>query len=76
MIHGSVLATLTEEEQVLLNAIVHDQFGRIGIAGRYEWVKMFKVDALRHILSNINNLTDAGTGIRDTLVSKLSSDGF
>ncbi len=76
MIHGSVLATLTEEEQVLLNAIVHDQFGRIGIEGRYEWVKMFKVDQLRHILNNINNLTDAGTGIRDTLVSKLSSDGF
>ena len=76
MIHGSVLATLTEDEQVLLNAIVHDQFGRIGIAGKYEWVKMFKVDRLRHILSNINNLTDAGTGIRDTLVHKLSSDGF
>jgi hypothetical protein len=76
MIHSSVLETLTEEEQVLLNAIVHDQFGRIGIAGRYEWVKMFKVDQLRHILSNINNLTDAGMGIRDTLVSKLSGDGF
>lgn len=76
MIHGSVLATLTEDEQVLLNAIVHDQFGRIGIAGKYEWVKLFKVDQLRHILSNINNLTDAGIGIRDTLVSKLSSDGF
>lgn len=76
MIHSSVLETLTEEEQVLLNAIVHDQFGRMGIGGRYEWVKMFKVDRLRHILSNINNLTDAGTGIRDTLVSKLSSDGF
>ena len=76
MIHGSVLATLTEDEQVLLNAIVHDQFGRIGIAGKYEWVKMFKVDRLRHILSNINNLTDAGIGIRDTLVHKLSSDGF
>ena len=76
MIHGSVLATLTEDEQVLLNAIVHDQFGRIGIAGKYEWVKMFKVDRLRHILSNINNLTDAGTGTRDTLVHKLSSDGF
>ena len=76
MIHGSVLATLTEDEQVLLNAIVHDQFGRIGIAGKYEWVKMFKVDRLRHILSNINNLTDAGIGTRDTLVHKLSSDGF
>ena len=61
---------------MLLNAIVHDQFGRMGIGGRYEWVKMFKVDRLRHILSNINNLTDAGTGIRDTLVSKLSGDGF
>ena len=76
MIHGSVLATLTEDEQVLLNAIVHDQFGRIGIAGKYEWVKMFKVDRLRHILSNINNLTDEGIGIRDTLMGKLSSDGF
>ena len=76
MIHDAVLATLTEDEQVLLNAIVHDQFGRIGIAGKYEWVKMFKVDRLRHILSNINNLTDAGIGTRDTLVHKLSSDGF
>jgi len=76
MIHSSVLETLTEEEQVLLNAIVHDQFGRMGIGGRYEWVKMFKVDRLRHILGNINNLTDEGIGIRDTLVGKLSGDGF
>jgi len=76
VIHSSVLETLTEDEQVLLNAIVHDQFVRIGIEGKYDWVKMFKVDRLRHILSNINNLTDEGIGIRDTLMGKLSSDGF
>lgn len=76
MIHSSVLETLTEDEQVLLNAIVHDQFNRVGIVGKYEWVKLFKVDRLRHILGNINNLTDEGIGIRDTLMGKLSSDGF
>jgi hypothetical protein len=76
VIHSSVLETLTEDEQVLLNAIVHDQFNRVGIVGKYEWVKLFKVDRLRHILGNINNLTDEGIGIRDTLMGKLSSDGF
>ena len=48
----------------------------MGLQGNAKWVKMLKVDQLRHYLTKIANLTDAGVQVRDSLTAKLSADGF
>jgi hypothetical protein len=76
MIHSHVLQSLTEEEYSMLLSVSEHIYNGIGLQGNAQWVKMLKVDQLRHYLQKIANLTDEGALVRDSLTAKLSSDGF
>jgi hypothetical protein len=76
MIHSHVLQSLTEEEYGMLLSVSEHIYNGMGLQGNAQWVKMLKVDQLRHYLTKIANLTDAGVQVRDSLTAKLSSDGF
>ena len=76
MIHSHVLQSLTEDEYGMLLSVSEHIYNGIGLQGNAQWVKMLKVDQLRHYLTKIANLTDAGVQVRDSLTAKLSSDGF
>ena len=76
MIHSHVLQSLTEEEYGMLLSVSEHIYNGMGLQGNVQWVKMLKVDQLRHYLTKIANLTDEGVLVRDTLTAKLSSDGF
>ena len=76
MIHDAVLATLTDEEHGLLLHCSAHIYMAMGLPGNAQWVKMLRIDQLRTYLHKIANLTDEGACTRDTLVGKLSSDGF
>lgn len=76
MIHDHVLQSLTEEEHGLLLTVSAHIYNGMGLQANAQWVKMLKVDQVRAYLTKIANLTDEGVHIRDTLMGKLSSDGF
>jgi len=76
MIHSHVLQSLTEDEYGMLLSVSEHIYNGMGLQGNVQWVKMLKVDQLRHYLTKIANLTDEGALVRDSLTAKLSSDGF
>jgi hypothetical protein len=76
MIHDAVLATLTDEEHGLLMSTSAHIYNAMGLPHNAQWVKMLRVDQLRTYLHKIANLNAEGVQVRDTLVHKLSSDGF
>ena len=76
MIHSHILQSLTEDEYGMLLSVSEHIYNGMGLQGNAQWVKMLKVDQLRHYLTKIANLTDAGVQVRDTLTMKLSADGF
>jgi hypothetical protein len=76
MIHSHVLQSLTEAEYGMLLSVGEHIYNGMGLQGNVQWVKMLKVDQLRHYLTKIANLTDEGVLVRDSLTAKLSSDGF
>jgi hypothetical protein len=76
MIHDAVLATLTDAEHGLLMSTSAHIYNAMGLTHNAQWVKMLKVDQVRMYLHKIANLNAEGVLVRDTLVLKLSSDGF
>jgi hypothetical protein len=76
MIHDAVLDALTDEEHGLLMSTSAHIYNAMGLPHNDAWVKMLRVDQLRTYLHKISNLNAEGIQVRDTLVSKLSSDGF
>ena len=76
MIHSHVLQSLTEDEYGMLLSVSEHIYNGMGLQGNAQWVKMLKVDQLRHYLTKIANLTDEGVQVRDSLTMKLSADGF
>jgi len=76
MIHSHVLQSLTEAEYGMLLSVSEHIYNGMGLQGNAQWVKMLRVDQLRHYLTKIANLTDEGVQVRDSLTAKLSSDGF
>lgn len=76
MIHSHILQSLTEDEYGMLLSVSEHIYNGMGLQGNAQWVKMLKVDQLRHYLTKIANLTDAGVQVRDSLTAKLSADGF
>jgi len=76
MIHDHVLQSLTEEEHGLLLTVSAHIYNGMGLQANAQWVKMLKVDQVRSYLMKIANLNEQGAQARDTLMGKLSSDGF
>ena len=76
MIHSHILQSLTEDEYGMLLSVSEHIYNGMGLQGNAQWVKMLKVDQLRHYLTKIANLTDEGVQVRDSLTMKLSADGF
>ena len=77
MIHDAVLATLTEAEHGLLLHCSAHIYNAMGLCHHdHAWVKMLRTDQVRAYLHKIANLNAEGVLVRDTLVMKLSSDGF
>ncbi|NBR24034.1 MAG: hypothetical protein EBU08_09745 [Micrococcales bacterium] len=60
----------------MLLSVSEHIYNGMGLQGNAQWVKMLRVDQLRHYLTKIANLTDEGVQVRDSLTAKLSSDGF
>lgn len=71
MIHSEVYKTLDEEEMSLLCAVTEHVFNQMGLRGNPKWMGMFRVDVLKHLLNNINNLSEDGVRVRASLLVKI-----
>lgn len=76
MIHSDIINNLDELERGMLYSMGEHVFGHMGLSGGSRWVNMFRVDTLKHLLSNINNLTEEGVEVRNRLLIKLGDGGF
>lgn len=71
MIHSEVYKTLDEDEISLLYAVTEHVFDKMGLLGGHKWVGMLRVDVLKHLLNNINNLSEEGVRVRAGLLVKM-----